>query len=379
MKFRSCSGVFLGVLLLSCSLAHAQPTDEDTSSQAAAFARAGEKSMNPDTGVNFLGLYRKNSQDYNSSSVPTGFSFQEAEIQFSADVDPYFRAVALFSLSMQSSTSGSTTSNDFMIDPEEVYLETLSLPSLTFKLGQFKTAMGRHNILHTHAFPFIDAPLINQALFGDEGLNGVGVSGSVLIPAPWFSDFTIQAISGQSAILFNNPNPKKSAGIAQLKNLWDLSDDTTIELNIFGTTGANQYESNSYAYGSDVTLKWRPSVGGKYRALIWTTEYINGLIDGNNVGGSPTFGPRLGGMASWVQYQFAQRWWAQARAELTGIPRAENAPLTQKQSLLLAFNPSEFSGFRAQYDHQTGTAYPVNNALTFQWNISIGAHPAHAY
>src|SRR3989338_178378 len=135
------------------------------------------KAFNPDIGANFLGLWQRGTGiSDNRTAVPhNGFSLQEAELQFSADVDTYLKAVALFSVKQESGEAG------FGIDPEEVYVESISLPGVTVRAGKFKLAMGKHNQLHAHAFPFIDAPLIHQQLLGDEGLNEPGAAAAVLL------------------------------------------------------------------------------------------------------------------------------------------------------------------------------------------------------
>jgi len=370
----------LSAIVLSIS-ASTFAQEGGTSTDTAAAAKRAGKGLNPDTGVNFLGLYRKSVQGNDSAAPnPNGFSFQEAELQFSADVDPYLRAVGLFSIGeVESSAPNGPHDHEFGLEPEEVYLESISLPSVTLKLGKFKAAFGRHNILHTHAFPFLDAPLINDSLLGEEGLNDLGASASFLVPAPWFVELTAQGMAANSETLYASTNPNHLAGVAQLKNLWDLSDDTTLELNLFGTTGKNRFDGDSNAYGTDLTLKWRPSVGGKYRSISWTTEYLNGYVGGDFGEETPAFGPRLGGIASWVQFQFAQRWWLQARAEILGLPQAEDLDSTKRQSVLLGFFPSEFSGFRLQYNRLTQPELPTDHAVALQWNISIGAHPAHLY
>jgi hypothetical protein len=81
-----------------------------------------------------------------------------------------------------------------------------------------------------------------------------------------------------------------------------------------------------------------------------------------------------------VQYQFSQRWWAQARYEYVGAPQESGFAAQTKQSALLGFFPSEFSGLRLQYDHlRVAGAERDEHTIAFQYNISIGAHPAHAY
>jgi hypothetical protein len=366
--------------ICSCTLTvfPARAQQGGTSSDTANAAKAAGKGLNPDIGVNFLGLFRKSVQGNDPTSErPNGFHFQEAELQFSADVDPYLRAVALFSISEVETTGHG---HEFALEPEEVFAESIAIPAVTLRLGKFKAALGRHNVLHTHAFPFIDAPLVNEAILGEEGLNDVGASASALIPTPWFMELTLQGLGGGSEILYDSPDPNHLVGAAQLKNLWEVSEESTVEVNLFGTIGRNRFESQSHVLGTDLTFKWRPSVGGKYRSVAWTTEYLNGLVGGNTVGTAPAeFGARLGGAATWLQYQFAERWWAQVRFEHLGFPREEGLEPVHKRSALFGFFPSEFSGFRLQYDHQTQADQPTNHALAFQWNVSIGAHPAHAY
>lgn len=329
------------------------------------------KVFNPDLSMNLLGSYRYNTDGSNvrTDSGRNGFTLDESEIQFRADVDAYFRANALLAIVQED--------GEFGIEPEEAYLETLSLPQVTLRAGKFRAAFGRHNMLHVHAFPFIDAPLMNQDLLGDEGVNDVGVSAAILFPASWFTELTLQAMANNNEVLFNSDNSKHIAPIINWRNLWDLSDNLTLESDFFGTYGPNQFDSESYAYGSDFILRWRPmqggGTGGKYKSWIWQTQYMHGVVNDNPAGES------LGGIASWIRYQFAQRWWVQVREEYEGLPHSSTLPTKHKQSLLLAFFPSEFSGLRLQYDTTQEQGLNRQHAVTLQYSISIGFHPAHQY
>jgi hypothetical protein len=335
-------------------------------------------SSNPDTSVSVLGLLRKsNLGNGENAAKPNGLMFQEAELQFTSDVDPYLRASALFSIAPTEGAGLHGT--DFSLGAEEVFFETLSLPSVTFKVGKFKAALGRHNLLHTHAFNFIDAPLVNSEILSEEGLNEMGVSAAILLPLSWYSEWTVQGLRGDSELLFASPNPNVFAGVTQFKNLFDFTDTTTFEVNLFGAYGANRYDRISMVSGADVTLKWRPVSGPKASGLSWTAEYLQSRILGNEIGGNPLYGSNLGGVATWVQYQFAERWWIQARAEVLGLPIEEGLDRTQKQSALLGFYPSEFSGFRLQYDHQQVGEATAEHVIQLQYNLAIGAHPAHSY
>lgn len=325
------------------------------------------KYANPDMSVNFLTLYQSGNRGGNLTDFPSeanGFSLQEAELQFFSDVDPYFRANALLSVSQSSPTS------EFGIEPEEVFVETTSIPNITFKIGKFKASLDRQNLMHTHALPFIDASLIDQRLVGDS-LNEVGVSAAVLLPIEWFSEVTMQALQGQNEILFNSTNRNSLPTLLHFRNLWDLSDELTMDWGLTGLYGANSYDQYTHVYGSDITFKWQPLEGGKYRALNFTLEYLSGDITGN-----PS-GEFLNGVSTWVQYKFAEQWWAQARYDYVN-PQGD-IPSQSKESYLIGFFPTEFSGFRLQYDHLEDGIKPSEDKISIQMNITIGAHPAHSY
>jgi len=327
--------------------------------------------FNPDISANLLGRYRYETNGSNNRADGTynGLSFEEAEIQLVADVDAYFRAKILFAFEQED--------GEFVVEPEEVFFETLSIPNFTFRAGKFWAAFGKHNPLHTHAFPFMDAPMMNEDLLGEEGINDIGVSVAALIPTTWFTELTIQGMGTSNDTLFNSPDSKDIALVSNFKNLWDLSTSTTLEWSVFGTRGKNQFSSTSYAYGSEMIFRYRPmsggSSGGKYKAMIWQTQYLAGDIDDNPAG------EKLDGIASWIQYQFAQRWWIQAREEWSGFNQSAGIPDKNKQSALLAFFPSEFSGFRLQYDTTKVQGLSREHAITLQYSLSLGAHPIHAY
>jgi hypothetical protein len=340
------------------------------------FSRSKGKAFNPDITANFLGLWQQGTglSDDRTQENHNGFSLQEAELQFTSDVDPYVRAIALLSIHQE---PGSV---EYGIDPEEIFLESISLPRVTLKAGKFRTAFGKHNQLHTHAFPFIDAPLIHQTLLGDEGLNEIGVSASTLMPTRWYSELIFQAFTNSNEDLYNGPKSGQMSGLARIKNLWDLNDSLTAELGLSGTVGKNSLDLTSSVLGADLTFKWRPLVGGKYQALIWSTEYLGARRKGFTDSTTGLSTENLGGIASWIQYQFAQRWWVQARYEQMGIPREVGYPVQRKQSALIGFIPSEFNGLRLQYDRLAdGARNKPDHTIAFQYNISIGAHPAHAY
>jgi hypothetical protein len=342
---------------------------------------SANQGFNPDISVNFLGLYQYDKDHANLlGPKPNSLRLQEAETQFLSDVDPYFRASVLLSVS-----ADSPPFTAFGLDPEEVYAETTSLPWVTLKLGKFKAAIGKNNNLHTHAFPFIDAPLFVQNVLGPEGLSGAGLSAAALMPLDWFSEMTVQTFQAGTLDLFNAGGGLKNAdayvGLAHLKNLFDLGESTTLELGTTVLSGPNEFDQETSVWGADLTLKWRPVVGGKYQALIWGNEYL-GTNDQGNLGADARYGA-----ASYLQWQFAERWWLEGRGEFFASPNAASPEATLpgvqtslRQSILLAFFPSEFSGFRVEYARTSNQdSGAVDHRFSGQINFTIGAHPAHAY
>ncbi len=356
-----------------------------------ALAQSKAGAFTPDISVNALLLYQNSNRGNDPLAEPqNGATLQESELQFVADVDPYTKFTSTFSIHPDVNTNVVPHTSEYKIEPEELFVDTLQLPSVNLRVGKFKAAFGRHNQMHTHAFPFVDAPLINDQLFGTEGLNDVGVSAAALIPQmPWFSEMTGQVLSGRNEgdSYFNSRSPNDSVLLLHYKNLWELTEELTAEWGLSGAQGKNSFQDASSIYqsgktvfyGTDLTFKWRPLVGGKNHAIVWSSEYIHRQID------RPTSKNEGQGYASWVQYQFASRWWVQVRSEYLEVKDSSlTAPLAilpfqRKYTALLAFLPSEFSGMRLQYSHlEDGKETPEEKVL-LQLNFLIGSHPAHSY
>jgi hypothetical protein len=333
--------------------------------------------FNPAISVNglFLGGYSSSPRStrlITGLDFHNGFNFQEAEIQLTADVDPYWRADLIFGFNRDGEAEleeGYVTSEKFPYD--------LLPRNTSVKLGKFFAAFGKHNLLHAHQFPFIDPPLVSQSIFGDEGLREPGVGVSYLLPIDWFSELTFQGLAGENDGLFRFEDEVKRRGayLGRWKNFFDLSDTTTLEVGnsyIGGRNSASRHRL-SQAVGLDLTLKWRPLRMARERALIWQSEYIYFRRD---LGKAPT--TRGGGWYSSLQYQFAQRWWLQGRYDLLGTPRFDDGRM-HRWSTLIAFAPSEFSAVRLQHSYTIQERGSPINQVLLQFNFTIGSHPAHQY
>lgn len=345
----------------------------------------------PSISANTLFLYRNsnlhkgNINATDLDQTPNGLNIQEAELQFYSDVDPYTRLSLLLSIAPQYTSDGITVSEEWGVEPEEVFAESNILSDITFKIGKFKAAIGKHNGLHTHAFPFIDPPIANTQLLGDEGLNDVGVSTAILFSTDWFNELTIQYLRGKGENdEFKSPSPSMGVGLAHWKNLFDLNDDLTIEIGASYAQGGNSFSKMTLLSGADLTFKWRPSEGGRYTSLLWSTEYLSRKQTQVAVAEEKGFG-----FASWVQYQFSERWSCSYRYDQLKVSESFD-PIKLlnttwvKNSLGFIYTPSEFSSYRIEYDHKHSGVKNNDNESTektfyLQANFTIGAHPVHAY
>ena len=353
--------LFFGVLLFSVSLF--------TLCSAMAVPKT-----NPDIGVNILLLGKKSfsgekhteehgenheeevheDEDHGAENhahnIEDGFSVQEVEIYFKSNIDPYWSGNVFLGVSQHGS--------DFQLDLEEVFVESLFIPNVTIRAGKFYAFLGRHNNLHTHYYPFIDPPLINQTLFGAHGWSETGVSLAYLSPLPWYAELIAQGF-------YSHNEKEKLSGILFLKNLWDLNSNLTLELNMsYGIWVKN------FKHLYDVSLVWKWKALDSMSSLAWTTEALQAIADSDS--------ENIGGLNSYIQWQFLKRWWLEGRAEYLSYPNWNNLK-TQKYSFLLAFVTTEYSAIRLQYDVMQNDHKEWGHGVAVQASMSLGTHPAHLY
>lgn len=292
-----------------------------------------------------------------------GFSIQEIETKFEGHVDRYFRALFAFAFEKE-------PGEDFVFRPEEAYAESLSIPYVTIRGGKFRAFLGHHNQLHAHQFPFINAPLIYDEILGEEGLNEIGVSAAVEVPVPWHLQFAAQAFSATNENLYDGDNANDFTGLFYLKNGWNLSDQTTLEaIGSYGV-GPNVFDGLTHLFSGSTVLTWRPK---KDRTVSWAAEYLQSdrqksLAD-----------RRVGGIASWLRWKFAKKWWIQGRGEYLGLPKPDDGA-GSRYSGLLAWAFSDYSALRLQYDAwKEVAASRFEHFVTLQWNVSIGNHTHHTH
>lgn len=353
-------------------------------------ARAEESLKTPNISANALFLYQNsNFNKADTSTTRNGIDLQETELQFYSDVDPYSRVNLVLSVHPEytKNSNGLKVDQEWKVEPEEAYAESNHIPATTLKLGKFKAAFGKSNLLHTHAFPLVDATLANSKLLGEEGLNDVGVSAAYFLPTPWFAEITGQYLRGQGENAeFSSPTSNDAVGLAHFKNLLDLNDSLTMELGASYASGRNSLKGITTLSGADLTFKWRPTDGGKYRSWILGSEFVQRKLEQPG-----TTTERGRGWNLWAQYQVSERWRLIGRYDAlhaSGTDSGVNSEAltsgrSHKYASALAFNASEFSSYKLEFDYARN---PVNSdglriekKIYLQANFTIGSHPAHSY
>jgi hypothetical protein len=368
----------------------------------------GASAFNPAISLILGGSYTNASRDPGDWNIagfpPSGgevgpgersFNLGESELTFAANIDPYFSGQL---------TAAITGENE--IEAEEAFVRTSALPDgFTAKLGRFFSGFGYLNEVHAHAWDFVDQPLVYQALFGGQfKQNGVQVKW--LAPADLFVEFGAETGNGDGF-----PSTRRARNGLNGTTLFahvggDIGDYTSwrtgfswldqhAENREGGIIDAGEplfdaFTGDSRTVVIDGVLKWAPS---PRRQLKVQGEYMRRRESGDIADGAGTlladdYRSTLSGWYLQSVYQFAPRWRVGARYDSldSGTPRYTLAPdgllsaNPDRLSLMLDWNPSEFSRLRAQYDWDNARDDgDTDRILRLQYIYGIGAHGAHKY
>ena len=165
------------------------------------------------------------------------------------------------------------------VTPEEVWARTSSIPGIQLKLGKIRAAFGKHGQLHTHAFPFVQAPVIMANTIGEEGFKDAGVEASWLTPLPWYSEviagaFQAEPLDDENPLDLGSSAHGNVPYLGRLKNVFDVSDETTMEVGASLLRGQGEDGHPHAAYGADLTFRNVPLRNSNRRGWIAQAEYL---------------------------------------------------------------------------------------------------------
>ena len=334
----------------------------------------------------------------------TRFGVREVELAVQAAVDPYFRGDIFLGLS---DAEG--------IAIEQAYLTSTSLPwGLEARIGRFLTPFGKQNTTHRHDLHTFEYPWVVQRFFGPEGLKGTGIYGSRLFaPFGFYQELIVTANDrfGEAPAGLTVAEPVNSslgglAYTARLRNYWDLSQATNLELSASAMTGkveqpttflsggvvdadgnpVNASAQRQNVVGVDMTYRWKPLQTGLYHSFILQAEVMRQMnpdrtFPADRVYGGPT--RDFNGGYVFARWQLWQRVFLGARYDRLQDPLADGRTF-QAGSALLEFFPSEFSKLVAGYERlqQPGvetTSTSGIDRILLQAVFSLGPHKPHPF
>ena len=378
-------------------------------------ATAGANAFNPALSLILSGGYTGTTQDPASyslsgfqlpASAPAGprsrgFSLAESELGISASIDPWLKGAASISLHA-----------DNTVSVEEAFIQTTALGNgLTLKAGRFFSGVGYLNPQHAHTWDFVDNPLAYQAMLGTQ-YGDDGVQLHWLAPMDHYLELGLELGRGRS--FPGSDTSRNGAGMAALTlhtggdigdshnwraglSVLDTQADsqalTAIDTN--GNLVNNLFNGNTRVYIADAVWKWAPNGNATRTSFKLQGEYLQSRRSGNltydtvNANVTDAYSAVQSGWYLQGVYQFMPRWRVGLRTERldAGTPNygANTAALAgtafqpSKNTLMLDYNPSEFSRVRLQLAQDRSTEGRTDNQLYLIYQMSLGAHGAHSY
>ncbi|NML42188.1 carbohydrate porin [Ramlibacter sp. G-1-2-2] len=330
-----------------------------------------------------------------------GFSLAESELALTANIDPWFRGQANIAFEPDNSVS-----------IEEAYVQTTSLGNgLTLKAGRFFSSVGYLNSQHAHTWDFADAPLAYQAMLGTQ-FNDDGLQVAWLAPTDQF--FEIRGELGRGRSYPGTDSNRNGAGMSAISahTGGDIGESqswraglsylnakaTNQDLSAFDPVGnpiTNSFSGSTNVWIADAVWKWAPNGNATRTNFKLQGEYLHATRDGSLVAdttGAASSGSYRQAQSGWYLqgvYQFMPRWRVGLRTERLGYGTPDygaNAGLVgldsgspSKQTLMVDWNPSEFSRWRVQVAQDRARPGNPDWQWTLQYQMSLGVHGAHSY
>ena len=384
-------------------------------------ASASAAAFNPAISLILSGTYGQLRQD---PAIPTtgfamnanpghqqGFNLGESELVISASIDPQFRGEATLALEPDDS-----------LGVENAFVQTTALGNgLKFKMGRYFSGLGYLNEKHAHFWDFVDQPLVYRTLW-DNQLAEDGVQLKWLAPSDMFVEVGGELGRGLgfpgsdrqrkngagSGVLFAHAGDdigvssswRAGFSLHQTRRENAASDNVP---DLPGTAGgvSNSFSGDSKTAGLDFVWKYAPSGNVSGTSFKLQGEYFrrreNGLLTYDTASATTSanttdsYAVTQSGWYLQGVHQFMPRWRTALRYDqldpgtaqvgtLNSANVISNVGYTPKRTtLMLDFNPSEFSRLRLQVAQDRSRQGLPDNQLFLQYVMSLGAHGAHQF
>ena len=372
-------------------------TQDEVAPQADRFSSGalGLQQLNPEISV--TGDLLWSTVDGQPADKTSDFIFRVLGIHAEAYLDPYTRFKAAIEFHEEETELG------------EAYMTRFGLlPNVNLTLGKFRQQFGVVNRWHKHGLDQVDFPLALRQVFGDGGLNQVGMSMEWTMPdvSGCSQALVVEVTDGQNGRIFGENTDNKPSALAHYKVFRDLTASTYAEIGFSGLYGRNNEwlvedtavarTLDAFVFGADLTVLWEPTHHMRYRNITWRTEAygLNKDILAPDGSGEDT-------ISAWGLYSYLES--KVSRTVVLGVrgdyfePDVKSYADAETVSLsplavtgnganrwqvgpYVTWNQSPFVHFRAEYNHQDGSETgPEENVFWLQCIFAAGPHKHERY
>jgi hypothetical protein len=198
-----------------------------------------------------------------------------------------------------------------------------------------------------------------------------------LLPRLWATtnELTVEVTDGDNDVAFAGSDWKHPSFLARLKNYWDLTGNTYLEIGLDGLHGkadpAGRLNHNFYAM--DWTYDWYPASRGHYheftlRGMVLRSELDRFDAPRRDAWGGYTYG----------QVKFSPHWIAGMRFDRVDDQRIEGHRYWGL-SPYVTFWESEFVRLRGQISYRKDNWYGVDRRFELQITFAAGPHKHERY
>jgi hypothetical protein len=351
--------------------------------------------LNPEItfcGDMLAGLIVDGRKFYAGESDRSGIPVRAVGLHFQHVLDPYSMFKSAFHISPEHG-----------FHTEEIYISWFGIvPSMSFTVGRFRQNFGILNRWHEHDLDQTEYPLALTQVLGEEGLIGDGLVVKWLMPSLWahVNELTLEVVNGTNDVLFSGEHFTVPSTLLHLKNYYDLTPSTYLELGLTGMFGFNNKRGipaddgalvdepwrKTYVGGADLTLYWSPLDQARYRSFLWRSEfyYANKQLPD----GEPRTSQVSWGAYSYLQYQLSVRWFLGVRGDLFVPTVRANDEVAWDVVPYLTVWQSEFVYLRFEYRHGERIPYQApdgglgrrtDNRVLLQIDFAAGPHKHEKY
>jgi predicted outer membrane protein len=369
-------------------------------------AAAAAQSLNPD--ISLIGDVRAFVSD-DAADPKEGelqLDLESAELAIQGYLNPFARADLFVGY------------HDGEFELEELYATILrGLPLGTvLRAGKYRVDFGKLNLLHPHAYSFLDTPLVHQQFLGEEGLNDIGlnlnwqvpvgdssltISGN-LLKGDWVEPHEHDHEHAEEATATSLSRFLRGGAIRALQDEAETEAEietalgTSERVALFVPTGEwagveigvnalqgtldDLTDRRVDLLGADVKYRWAPD---KYRSLTVQGEWIRSerdvVSDHEADDGEPVIERvESTGYFAFFDWRFRQRWNLGAIVERSGL--ADEADVTVERAGVFAGFAlmEETTMVRLLLRRSDGDEFPEPfNEAILQLVFSLGPHKAH--